>query len=142
LIICLDSVFSPVVHYTYTQGERAARGHLMGQRVSENGNTVSDFMESETRWKFRGACNGADPGLFDTSNRNNQRLVDKIYPRRNRYAEAKKICNGCVVKLECFSWAMEYEEPTGVWGGLTARERRKIAAGSNVETIALGGSGD
>jgi len=38
--------------------------------------------------------------------------------------EAKKICADCVVRSQCLAHAMKHDE-YGVWGGLTANERRK-----------------
>lgn len=46
--------------------------------------------------------------------------------------EAKRVCGGCDVKDECLSFAMASESipgrmRAGVWGGLTAVERGKLA---------------
>lgn len=39
--------------------------------------------------------------------------------------EAKKFCEGCPYKTECFAWAMQNNE-RGVWGGTSDRDRSKI----------------
>ena len=39
--------------------------------------------------------------------------------------KAKEICAGCAVKDKCLEHAMTYQE-FGVWGGLTANERRLL----------------
>lgn len=39
-----------------------------------------------------------------------------------------KICQGCPVRLQCLTFALETGEHAGVWGGLTERELRKTAA--------------
>ena len=41
--------------------------------------------------------------------------------------EAKKICTGCDVRGECLEYALVHDEQFGIWGGLTVRERRKLA---------------
>ena len=41
---------------------------------------------------------------------------------------AKRICRGCPVRSQCLQWSLETPETSGVWGGLTARERRAVAA--------------
>ena len=41
---------------------------------------------------------------------------------------AKRICRGCPVRFQCLQWALERPEPSGVWGGLSCRERRAVAA--------------
>jgi WhiB family redox-sensing transcriptional regulator len=38
--------------------------------------------------------------------------------------EAKKFCDVCVVRTQCLAHAMKHDE-YGIWGGLTANERRK-----------------
>lgn len=40
--------------------------------------------------------------------------------------EAKRICSGCPVKLECLQYAIETEQ-WGVWGGLTRGSRTRLA---------------
>jgi WhiB family transcriptional regulator, redox-sensing transcriptional regulator len=39
---------------------------------------------------------------------------------------AKRVCAGCPVQQECLDYALDHEEQHGVWGGLSARERRDI----------------
>jgi WhiB family transcriptional regulator, redox-sensing transcriptional regulator len=39
---------------------------------------------------------------------------------------AKTICHGCEVNAECLQWALDHGERWGVWGGLSAFERRKL----------------
>lgn len=46
------------------------------------------------------------------------------------YRTAKKICTGCRDKDECLEIALSFELPReryGVWGGLSARERGRLA---------------
>lgn len=38
---------------------------------------------------------------------------------------AKSVCNRCQHITECAEWAL-YNERFGIWGGLTANERKKI----------------
>lgn len=68
----------------------------------------------------RGACRGADTELFFPLKADSPAL------------EAKTYCNGapgqpaCPVRRECLRWAMDNREEHGVFGGLTASERRHI----------------
>lgn len=41
-------------------------------------------------------------------------------------APAKRVCAACPVRAECREYALRRHEPHGVWGGLSARERRRI----------------
>jgi WhiB family transcriptional regulator, redox-sensing transcriptional regulator len=40
--------------------------------------------------------------------------------------EAKGVCRGCTVRGPCLEYAVRYEIDVGIWGGLTARERRAL----------------
>jgi len=39
---------------------------------------------------------------------------------------AKQMCLRCPIKSECLQYAIEAKEQHGVWGGLTAHERRDL----------------
>jgi len=41
-------------------------------------------------------------------------------------APAKAICDLCPVREPCLEYAISAREKDGVWGGLTARERRRL----------------
>ena len=45
-----------------------------------------------------------------------------------RATEAKRVCGHCPVSGECLAAALAMGHQHGVWGGLTARERRRLAA--------------
>ncbi|MEW6155605.1 MAG: WhiB family transcriptional regulator [Actinomycetota bacterium] len=64
-------------------------------------------------WRQRGACRGLDPDIF--------------YPLEDTEAgPAKDICAGCPVSELCLEFALSTREGEGIWGGTTARERRRI----------------
>lgn len=46
--------------------------------------------------------------------------------------EAKRICADCPVRLQCLNYALKRNEPFGIWGGLSERERRKVRRGEKV----------
>jgi hypothetical protein len=46
--------------------------------------------------------------------------------RFRRIQEAKAVCHTCPVEQECGDWAISTDQPFGVWGGMTERERKKI----------------
>lgn len=41
-----------------------------------------------------------------------------------RTAAAKALCSGCTVRQECLEGALDRKEQYGIWGGLTAAERK------------------
>jgi WhiB family redox-sensing transcriptional regulator len=52
------------------------------------------------------------------------------FPGRGRDPRAvKRVCESCLVVDLCRAWALSQPEPlVGIWGGLTANERRKLRA--------------
>lgn len=64
-------------------------------------------------WRQRGACRGLDPDIF--------------YPPTDDEADAAKaVCAECPVREPCLEFALSTREAEGIWGGTTARERRRI----------------
>ncbi len=80
--------------------------------MSAKGNAIGDIV-SEVIWRDLGACRGLDPEVF--------------FPDDEDQAEvAKRICDGCDVRVACLEHALASREKVGVWGGTTERERRRI----------------
>jgi WhiB family redox-sensing transcriptional regulator len=69
--------------------------------------------ESPRAWQARANCMGVDPELF--------------FPERGSSTrEAKEVCRGCVVRMECLEFAIANSEKFGIWGGMSERERRRV----------------
>jgi len=65
------------------------------------------------KWISRGRCAEVDPELW--------------FPGKwDSGTEAKKICAGCEVRLECLKYAVEADEQHGIWGGVSRRERIRL----------------
>ena len=64
-------------------------------------------------WMAAGLCAQVDPELF---------FPDLGAPTR----EAKAVCAGCEVRVECLAYALAHREGHGVWGGCSERERRRM----------------
>ena len=60
------------------------------------------------------ACSAAKPAIASRSR-------ESTWP-------AKRVCRGCEVRAECLQEALDRGERFGVWGGLSERERRTLAA--------------
>lgn len=67
---------------------------------------------TDHRWQDDAACS-------DTSN-------TVFFPTVGSYERAKAICAGCVVRVECLSYALRTGQPEGVWGGLAPHERKRL----------------
>lgn len=63
-------------------------------------------------WQDSAACIGADTAIFFPES------GDPVGP-------AKAICRACPAREQCLADALERGEVHGVWGGLSAKERRK-----------------
>jgi WhiB family redox-sensing transcriptional regulator len=69
---------------------------------------------TDRSWMERKACASLGVDLFYTET-------------PAAHAQAKRTCASCPVHGECLEYALTMSEPDGVWGGMTARERRRIA---------------
>jgi WhiB family redox-sensing transcriptional regulator len=83
---------------------------------------------SELDWMLAAACRGSTD-LFFAPDESESRAE-----RRRREARAKRVCDGCQVRVDCLKEALEQDERFGIWGGLTERERRAFVRSSAVET--------
>lgn len=75
-------------------------------------------MQLPDDWAKRAACRELPPSAKELF------FPDYHGPENSR--EAKAICAGCDVRRECLDWAMKTNEQYGVWGGLSAPERRRL----------------
>lgn len=73
---------------------------------------MTRFIPAEP-WMRAGACAQVDPDIF---------FLDK----GRSDALAKEACEGCDVREQCLAYALKNREEHGIWGGTTARERKKI----------------
>jgi WhiB family redox-sensing transcriptional regulator len=76
-----------------------------------------DTRDDPGAWKRRAACGGLDPDMFHSMD-------------RQIIAEAKSVCAQCPVVQECLEYELPFDRSNafsdwlGVYGGLTANERR------------------
>jgi len=76
-------------------------------------NTSGGGQDDDRSWQDQANCLGVDPDLF--------------FPERGASTrEAKEVCRGCVVRLDCLEFALVNGEKFGIWGGLSERERRRL----------------
>ncbi|HET8690216.1 MAG TPA: WhiB family transcriptional regulator [Candidatus Saccharimonadales bacterium] len=70
-------------------------------------------------WPEEGKCyEQADPELFFPAG-------EKSKEHRSQIEEAKSYCRRCDMAELCLAWAMAKEDH-GVWGGMSANERRAV----------------
>lgn len=68
-------------------------------------------------WQLDGLCRGYDSSVFFHPEGERGRA------RETRERKAKDICHRCPVLERCRDHALSVNEPYGVWGGMSARER-------------------
>ncbi|MDM2055199.1 WhiB family transcriptional regulator, partial [Mycobacteroides abscessus] len=71
-------------------------------------------------WQLRGACRNANHDLFYAND--DERPIE----RRLREQHARDVCRSCAVATRCLAYALEIEEPHGIWGGMSEAERHRI----------------
>jgi len=71
-------------------------------------------------WLLNARCRGSDTDVFFT------RDGERPDAARRRQQRAIACCARCEVVAECGDYALRYQEPWGVWGGLSESERRRI----------------
>ena len=69
-------------------------------------------------WRDHALCSGTDPDLFFPVGTTGQALVSIDH--------AKQVCRQCTVTSECLDFALETNQDSGIWGGLSEEERRQI----------------
>lgn len=92
-------------------------------------------------WRYEAACRehwkyvpeqyrDGDPAPGDVEN--SPHVIDAFFPPRDKelYTEAaeyaKTFCTPCPVKSKCLWDAISRDEPHGIWGGYSHRERNAI----------------
>ncbi len=74
-------------------------------------------------WRNDAACLDEDPELFfpEGESERYQRQIDA----------ALEVCGICPVVDDCLSYALEADQRTGIWGGTTGEQRRRIRLGAS-----------
>ena len=69
-------------------------------------------------WRDKSACLTVDPELFFP--------VGNTGPALDQIEKAKQVCAQCPVIENCLQYAIESNQDSGVWGGLSEDERRAL----------------
>ncbi len=69
-------------------------------------------------WRDRASCRAVDPDLFFPVGTTGLALV--------QIEKAKAVCHGCDVQASCLEFALATNQESGVWGGTSEEERRKL----------------
>ena len=69
-------------------------------------------------WRDHALCRDTDPELFFPVGTTGPALVTQDH--------AKRVCANCAVQQACLDYALDTNQDSGIWGGLTEEERRAI----------------
>mgnify|MGYP000284663285 CR=1 FL=1 len=69
-------------------------------------------------WRKEAACRNTDPDLFFP--------VGTVGPALQQIEAAKAICRICDVQVDCLKFALATNQDSGIWGGTSEEERRKL----------------
>jgi WhiB family transcriptional regulator, redox-sensing transcriptional regulator len=73
---------------------------------------------ADYEWRDDAICRDTDPELFFPVGTTGHALV--------QIDRAKEVCDECTVSKQCLDFALETNQDSGIWGGLTEEERRVI----------------
>ncbi|MGH2705387.1 MAG: WhiB family transcriptional regulator [Actinomycetota bacterium] len=74
---------------------------------------------ADSDWRHDAACQDIpDPDIFFP--------IGSTGPALEQVEAAKRICRTCPVRAQCLTWALDTNQETGVWGGLSEEERREL----------------
>ncbi len=69
-------------------------------------------------WRNTAACRDTDPDLFFP--------IGSTGLAIEQIADAKEVCMSCDARGDCLDFALDTNQDSGVWGGLSEEERREI----------------
>ncbi len=69
-------------------------------------------------WREQAACRDTDPDLFFP--------VGTTGPALEQIEAAKAVCRQCPAQSDCLDFALSTNQDSGVWGGTSEEERRKL----------------
>jgi WhiB family transcriptional regulator, redox-sensing transcriptional regulator len=73
---------------------------------------------ADYEWRDGAICRDTDPELFFPVGTTGHALV--------QIDRAKEVCGECTVSQQCLDFALDTNQDSGIWGGLTEEERRVI----------------
>ena len=69
-------------------------------------------------WRDQALCRDTDPELFFPIGTTGFALL--------QLEKARQVCGECQVRAECLEFALDTNQDSGIWGGLSEEERRVI----------------
>ncbi|WP_376771180.1 WhiB family transcriptional regulator [Streptomyces boluensis] len=115
----LQVAVDPAAGTSPARAQPSAWGRVPTQRQNVEDAPPRD---QDVPWHSDAVCRRDEAGLFFAPSK------EPTAARLSREEAAKRVCARCPVMVECREHALLQPEPYGVWGGLTAAERRVVLA--------------
>jgi WhiB family redox-sensing transcriptional regulator len=80
--------------------------------------SVEPYSIEDDDWRDDAACRDTNPDLFFP--------VGTTGPAIEQIDQAKAVCHECPSQVPCLEFALMTNQDSGVWGGTSEEERRKI----------------
>jgi WhiB family redox-sensing transcriptional regulator len=80
--------------------------------------SVEPYQIEQDDWRDHAACRDTNPDLFFP--------VGTTGPAIEQIDQAKAVCNECESQSACLEFALITNQDSGVWGGTSEEERRKL----------------
>jgi WhiB family redox-sensing transcriptional regulator len=80
--------------------------------------TTLALANADYSWRSKALCRDTDPELFFPVGTTGQALV--------QIDSAKAVCTQCEARVPCLEFALATNQDSGIWGGTSEEERRKI----------------
>jgi WhiB family redox-sensing transcriptional regulator len=80
--------------------------------------SVEPYEIDQDDWRDHAACRDTNPDLFFP--------VGTTGPAIEQIDQAKAVCNECPSQAPCLEFALITNQDSGVWGGTSEEERRKL----------------
>lgn len=108
---------SPHVSHCSSEEPSRTRSHSSRHRPRPGSHGYGTTTTQAWDWQLRARCRGLPAEVFFTTD--DDRGIRRIAHEEN----AKRVCHGCPVKVECLSHAIQADETYGIWGATTPKER-------------------
>ncbi len=76
------------------------------------------FTWNDEEWREKASCRSVDPDLFFP--------VGTTGIALEQIEQAKAVCRACDAQSACLEFALSTNQESGVWGGTSEEERRKL----------------
>jgi WhiB family transcriptional regulator, redox-sensing transcriptional regulator len=77
-----------------------------------------EYLVERQDWRDHASCRDTSPDLFFP--------VGTTGPALDQIEEAKAVCRHCPARTPCLEYALVTNQDSGIWGGTSEEERRKL----------------